>query len=165
MLYEVITDGGERMGPLRVTQSGLLSPQSVKLSMWANFFLAALCGIYLTYVSGFWIIVIGLLAILAAIAYTGGPFPYGYRGLGEIFVFLFFGLAAVCGTYYAQTLTISWLAVLSAFPMGLLICAILVINNVRDVDNDRLNHKNTLAVKFGLHWAQQEFIALLVFFV
>lgn len=161
--YKKGADAGERLGPIRVTQSGLLSPTSVQISMWVSFFLAALCGVYLTLVSGIWIIIIGVLAILAAIAYTGGPFPYGYKGLGEIFVFLFFGLAAVCGTYYAQTLTISWLAVLSSFPMGLLICAILVINNLRDVENDRLNHKNTLAVKFGVTWAKQEFIALLIF--
>ncbi len=155
-------DQGERLGPTRVTQSGLLSPQAVRAGMWVTFFLAALCGIYLTWVSGWWIILIGILAILAAIAYTGGPFPYGYKGLGEVFVFLFFGLAAVGGTYYAQTQTITWLAVLSSFPVGLLICAILVINNLRDLENDRKSNKNTLAVKFGKHWAQQEFIAFLV---
>jgi len=134
----------------------------VRNGMWFTFFLAALCGIYLTWVSGWWIIVIGVLAILAAITYTGGPFPYGYKGLGEVFVFLFFGLAAVGGTYYAQTQTITWLAVLSSFPVGLLICAILVINNLRDLENDRKSNKNTLAVKFGRHWTQQEFITFLV---
>ncbi|MAT41614.1 MAG: 1,4-dihydroxy-2-naphthoate polyprenyltransferase [Anaerolineaceae bacterium] len=154
-------DQGERLGPTRVTQSGLLAPQTVRTGMWITFVLAAFCGIYLAWVSGWWIIVIGILAILAAIAYTGGPFPYGYKGLGEIFVFLFFGLAAVGGTYYAQTQTISWLAVLSSFPVGLMICAILVINNLRDLDNDRKSNKNTLAVKFGKHWTQQEFIAFL----
>ncbi len=153
-------DQGERLGPTRVTQSGLLPPGAVRNGMWVTFFLAAVCGLYLTLVSGWWIIVIGILAILAAIAYTGGPFPYGYKGLGEIFVFLFFGLAAVGGTYYAQTQTLTWLAVLSALPVGLLICDILVINNLRDLENDRKANKNTLAVKLGKHWTQQEFIAL-----
>lgn len=155
-------DKGERLGPTRVTQSGLLSPQAVQTGMWVTFVLAALCGVYLTLVSGWWIVIIGILAILAAIAYTGGPFPYGYKGLGEVFVFLFFGLAAVSGTYYAQTQTITWLAVLSSLPVGLMICAILVINNLRDIENDRKSNKNTLAVKFGKTWAQQEFIAILV---
>jgi 1,4-dihydroxy-2-naphthoate octaprenyltransferase len=158
--YEKGADQHDRLGPMRVTQAGLLSPKDVKTGMWVTFALAAICGIYMTLVSGWFILLIGLLAILAAIAYTGGPFPYGYKGLGEIFVFIFFGFAAVCGTYYAQTNTISQLAVLSSIPVGLLIVAILVVNNVRDYESDKSANKKTLAVRFGLEWARQEFVSI-----
>ena len=160
--YEKGADQHDRLGPMRVTQAGLLSPKDVKTGMWVTFALAAICGIYMTLVSGWFILLIGLLAILAAIAYTGGPFPYGYKGLGEIFVFIFFGFAAVCGTYYAQTNTISQLAVLSSIPVGLLIVAILVVNNVRDYESDKAANKRTLAVRFGLEWARQEFVSIVI---
>jgi 1,4-dihydroxy-2-naphthoate octaprenyltransferase len=160
--YEKGADQHDRLGPIRVTQAGLLSPKDVKTGMWVTFALAAICGIYMTLVSGWFILLIGLLAILAAIAYTGGPFPYGYKGLGEIFVFIFFGFAAVCGTYYAQTNTISQLAVLSSIPVGLLIVAILVVNNVRDYESDKSANKKTLAVRFGLEWARQEFVSIVI---
>ena len=155
------TDSRERLGPLRVTQAGLLSPQAVKTGMWLTFGAAAICGIYMTLVSGWLIVLIGVLAIAAAVAYSGGPFPYGYKGLGEVFVFLFFGIAAVSGTYYAQAGRVSLLAFLSGIPVGLLIVAILVVNNLRDVESDRAGDKNTLAVRFGAAWAQQEYIAVL----
>lgn len=155
------TDDLDRLGPTRITQAGYLSPSAVLTSMWVSFAFAAICGLYLTLISGWLIIIIGVLAVIAAIAYTGGPFPYGYKGLGEIFVFIFFGLAAVGGTYYAQTGTITWISILSAFPVGLLICAILVVNNLRDLENDRRSGKNTLAVRFGRSWTQQEYIAML----
>jgi 1,4-dihydroxy-2-naphthoate octaprenyltransferase len=160
--YEKGADQHDRLGPIRVTQAGLLSPKDVKTGMWVTFALAAICGIYMTLVSGWFILLIGLLAILAAIAYTGGPFPYGYKGLGEIFVFIFFGFAAVCGTYYAQTNTISQLAVLSSIPVGLLIGSILVVNNVRDYESDKSANKKTLAVRFGLEWARQEFVSIVI---
>lgn len=160
--FEKGADQHDRLGPMRVTQAGLLSPNEVKTGMWITFALAAICGIYMTLVSGWFILLIGLLAILAAIAYTGGPFPYGYKGLGEIFVFIFFGFAAVCGTYYAQTKTISQLAVLSSIPVGLLIVAILVVNNVRDYESDKTANKRTLAVRFGLEWARQEFVSIVI---
>lgn len=160
--FEKGADQHDRMGPMRVTQAGLLSPIEVKTGMWITFALAAVCGIYMTLVSGWFILLIGALAILAAIAYTGGPFPYGYKGLGEIFVFIFFGFAAVCGTYYAQTKTISQLAILSSIPVGLLIVAILVVNNVRDYESDKTANKRTLAVRFGLEWARQEFVSMVV---
>lgn len=160
--FEKGADQHDRLGPLRVTQAGLLSPKEVKTGMWIVFGLAAICGIYMTLVSGWFILLIGLLAILAAIAYTGGPFPYGYKGLGEIFVFIFFGFAAVCGTFYAQTNTISQLAVLSSIPVGLLIVAILIVNNVRDYESDKAANKKTLAVRFGLQWARQEFISVVI---
>lgn len=160
--FEKGADQHGRLGPMRVTQAGLLSPNEVKIGMWITFALAAMCGIYMTLVSGWFILLIGALAILAAIAYTGGPFPYGYKGLGEIFVFIFFGFAAVCGTYYAQTKTISQLAVLSSIPVGLLIVAILVVNNVRDYESDKAANKRTLAVRFGLEWARQEFVSIVI---
>lgn len=160
--FEKGADQRNRLGPLRVTQAGLLSPSEVKTGMWLTFVLAGLCGIYMTLVSGWFIVLIGLLAILAAIAYSGGPFPYGYRGLGEFFVFVFFGFAAVCGTYYAQTGYISQLAVLSSIPVGLLIVSILVVNNVRDFESDKAANKRTLAVRFGLDWAKQEFVVVVI---
>lgn len=160
--FEKGADQHNRLGPMRVTQAGLFSPNEVKTGMWITFALAAVCGIYMTLVSGWFILLIGLLAILAAITYTGGPFPYGYKGLGELFVFIFFGFAAVCGTYYAQTKTISQLAVLSSIPVGLLIVAILVVNNVRDYESDKAANKRTLAVRFGLEWARQEFVSIVI---
>ncbi len=160
--FEKGADQHDRLGPLRVTQAGLLTPTEVKTGMWLTFALAGLCGIYMTLESGWFILLIGLLAILAAIAYSGGPFPYGYRGLGEFFVFVFFGFAAVCGTYYAQTGYISQLAVLSSIPVGLLIVSILVVNNVRDFESDKAANKKTLAVRFGLDWAKQEFVAVVI---
>ncbi len=152
-----------RMGPLRVTQEGLLSTRQVLTGMWITFALATLCGVYLTLVSGWIIVLIGILAILAAIAYSGGPFAYGYKGLGEFFVFIFFGFAAVCGTYYVQTNTISPLAIFSSIPVGLFVVAILVVNNLRDIESDRTSAKQTMAVRKGDLWAKQEFIGLLAF--
>ncbi len=160
--YQKGTDNQNRLGPLRMTQAGLLSPKEVKTGMWIVFALAAICGLYMAVNSGWLIVGIGVLAILAAIAYTGGPFPYGYKGLGELFVFLFFGIAAVCGTYYAQAKTVSLLALLSSIPVGLLIVAILIVNNLRDIDGDKASGKRTLAVRFGSTWAMQEFIVTIV---
>src|SRR5512133_3920193 len=143
--YQKGADTAERMGPLRVTAAGLLSPRQVKAGMWVVFGLAALCGLYLALHAGWVVVIIGLLSIVTAIAYTGGPYPLGYHGLGEVAVFLFFGLAAVCGTYYVQALRLDPVAVWTAIPMGLLIVAILVVNNLRDVDTDRATGKMTLA--------------------
>ena len=156
-------DTHERLGPPRVTQMGLLAPNQVLIGMCVSLGLAALIGLYLIYVGGWVILVIGILAILCAIAYTGGPFPLGYLGLGEVFVFLFFGLAAVCGTYFVQAGTVSPLAWLAAIPIGLLACAILVVNNLRDIDTDRAAGKKTLAVRFGVNaakWEYRVFLAL-----
>lgn len=161
--YQKGADSQGRMGPLRVTQEGLLSTRQVLTGMWISFILAALCGIYLTLVSGWIIVLIGVLAILAAIAYSGGPFAYGYKGLGEFFVFIFFGFVAVCGTYYVQTNTISHLAIFSSIPVGLFVVAILVVNNLRDIESDRASGKQTMAVRKGDLWAKQEFIGLLAF--
>lgn len=154
-------DTKDRLGPTRVTQAGLLTPQQVFVGMWVVFGLAALIGLYLIYVGGWPILLIGVFSILAGIAYTGGPFPLGYNGLGEVFVFIFFGLAAVGGTYYVQAGEVTALAWWAAVPMGLLATAIIVVNNLRDVETDRAAGKRTLAVRLGPRGAQIEY-ALLV---
>ena len=153
-------DTAERLGPTRVTQAGLLTPRQVKGGMWVCFGLAAVLGIYLTLVAGWPVLLIGLASIAAAIAYTGGPFPLGYYGLGDLAVFIFFGLAAVCGTYYIQALKLSWLAFGSSLPMGFLITAILVVNNLRDIDTDRSAGKHTLAVRLGVNGTRWEYLLL-----
>ncbi len=155
-------DTAERVGPLRVTQAGLLSPRQVRAGMCVVFAVAALIGMYLIVVGGWPIVLIGLTAILAAIAYTGGPFPLGYHGLGELFVFLFFGLAAVCGTYEVQAGAVHIVAWWAAVPMGLLAVAIIVVNNLRDIATDRAAGKRTLAVCFGTRGTQVEYIALIM---
>ena len=147
--FERGADTPERSGPVRVTQAGLLSPRQVKYGMVIVFGLAALLGSYLAWLGGWAIIVIGIAAILSAIAYTGGPFPLGYYGLGDLFVFLFFGLAAVAGTYYVQAGFVSAAAWWMAIPPGLIITAVLVVNNLRDLENDRRAGKRTLAVILG----------------
>jgi 1,4-dihydroxy-2-naphthoate octaprenyltransferase len=142
-------DNQERLGPLRVTQAGLLTPRQVFTGMWCFFGLAALLGLYLALHAGWLVVIIGLLSIAGAILYTAGPFPLGYNGLGELFVFLFFGLAAVCGTVYVQGGAISPLALGSAVSIGLLAASVLTVNNLRDIDTDRVSGKHTLAVSFG----------------
>jgi 1,4-dihydroxy-2-naphthoate polyprenyltransferase len=156
--YHRGADTSARLGPLRVTQAGLLKPDQVLRGMWLVFGLAGLLGLYLAMVAGWPVILIGLLSILSAIAYTGGPFPLGYYGLGDLFVFLFFGLAGVCGTYYVQAGGLSAAALWSSIPVGLLITAILVVNNLRDIDTDRAAGKHTLAVRLGAHGAQAEYL-------
>ncbi len=160
--YQQGADTADRLGPLRVTQAGLLAPAQVKTGMWLVFGLASLCGLYLVLAAGWPVVVIGLCSILAAIAYTGGPYPLGYHGLGEWFVFIFFGLAGVMGTCYVQALRLSWTALWAAVCMGLLTAAILVVNNLRDIVTDRAAGKRTLAARFGAAWARREYLALLV---
>jgi 1,4-dihydroxy-2-naphthoate polyprenyltransferase len=147
--FERGTDTPQRLGPVRVTQAGLLTPSQVKYGMAVVFGLAALFGLYLAWLGGWPIILIGLAAILSAIAYTGGPFPLGYYGLGDLFVFLFFGLASVAGTYYVQAGFVSAAVWWMTIPPGLIITAILVVNNLRDLENDRKAGKRTLAVILG----------------
>ena len=155
--YQKGVDTAERLGPLRVTSAGLLTPRQMVGGMGIVFGLATVCGVYLAVHAGWPVIVIGILSILTALAYTGGPYPLGYHGLGEIAVFLFFGLAAVCGTYYVQALRLDAVAVWASVPMGLLIVAILIVNNLRDVDSDRASGKMTLAARFGAPWARREY--------
>ena len=156
------TDAGERLGPVRVTQSGLLDPEEVVWGMGITFGMAILLGIYLTAVAGWPVVLIGLASVLAAVAYTGGPFPFGYYGLGDLFVFLFFGPVAVCGTYFVQVGEFSRLALWSSLPMGFLITAILVVNNLRDIVTDRAVGKITLAVRLGDQGARLEYLLCLV---
>ena len=150
-------DTSERVGPLRVTQAGLLTPRQVIGGMAAVFGAAALIGIYLIWVAGLPALVLGAVAILSALAYTGGPYPLAYHGWGEVFVLLFFGLAAVCGTYFVQAGTLSMAAVWSSLPVGLLAMAILTVNNLRDIATDRASGKNTLAVRLGERGAVLEY--------
>jgi 1,4-dihydroxy-2-naphthoate octaprenyltransferase len=156
--FERGADTVERHGPLRVTQARLLTPTQVKRGMWVIFGLAALCGLYLAYVRGWFVILIGIAAIISAIAYTGGPFPLGYHGLGDIFVFIFFGLIAVTGTYYVQVGSISAAAWWMSVPVGLIITAILVVNNLRDIENDHAAGKHTLAVMLGAKASRVEYV-------
>lgn len=159
--HQAGVDTTERKGPQRVTQSGLLTPQQVRLGMIVIFTLSALIGVYLIVVGGWPILLIGLASILSALAYSGGPFPLASHGLGDLFVFIFFGLAAVGGTYYVQALTITPVVILAAVPPGLQITAILVINNLRDIHTDQQAGKNTLAVMIGQRGARIEYVALL----
>ena len=147
--YEQGADTAERMGPPRVTQSGLIPPEHVRLGTFAAFAAAAGIGLYLAFVGGWPILVIGALAIVAGVAYTGGPWPLGYHGLGDVMVFVFFGMVATVGTYYLQAEAVSALAFVAAIPVGLLVTAILVVNNLRDIETDRRAGKRTLAVRLG----------------
>ena len=160
--YEKGADTAERLGPTRATQAGLLTARQVKGGMVVSFLLAFLAGVYLTAVAGWPIVVIGLCSIAAAIAYTGGPYPLGYNGLGEVFVFLFFGLVAVPGTVFVQTGTVLPSAWLAALPVGLLAAAVLVVNNVRDHETDRVAGKRTLAVRHGRAFGVGMYLAFLV---
>lgn len=160
--YERGTDTAERLGPIRVTQAGLLTPSQVKFGMFLVFSLAALFGLYLAWLGGWPILVIGLAAILSAIAYTGGPFPLGYYGLGDLFVFIFFGLVSVAGTYYVQAKSISAAVWWMAISPGLIITAILVVNNLRDLENDRRAGKHTLAVILGEQASRTQYLICIV---
>ncbi|HEY9724555.1 MAG TPA: 1,4-dihydroxy-2-naphthoate polyprenyltransferase [Oscillatoriaceae cyanobacterium] len=154
-------DTAERQGPMRVTQAGLVSPSQILTATAITFGLATLTGVYLTLVAGWPIVVLGLASILAAIAYTGGPFPLGYRGLGEVTVFVFFGLAAVMGTVYVQVHSLAPLAAWLSVPMGALSAAILVVNNLRDRHTDAQCGKRTIAVRFGGEFTRSLYVALL----
>jgi 1,4-dihydroxy-2-naphthoate polyprenyltransferase len=146
-------DSADRLGPVRVTSAGLVTPQRVLNATWIAFAVAIACGIYLTVVAGPLILAIGIVSIAAGVLYTGGPRPYGYEGLGEVFVFLFFGLVAVNGSYYVQVETLDALPLGLSVSIGFLATAILVVNNVRDMETDRRAGKMTLAVRIGRHRA------------
>ena len=160
--FERGADREGRTGPTRVTQAGLLTPSQVRGGMVVVFGLALLVGIYLTVEAGWPVVVIGLAAIAAALAYTGGPFPLGYNGLGELFVMIFFGFAAVCGTAFVQAGFVPAAAWPAGFAAGCLATAILVVNNVRDIEQDRKSGKRTLPVRFGRSWGVAEFGTLVV---
>jgi 1,4-dihydroxy-2-naphthoate octaprenyltransferase len=142
-------DTADRLGPVRVTSAGLVTPQRVLTATWIAFAVALVCGIYLATVAGVVILLIGAVSIAAGVLYTGGPRPYGYAGLGEVFVFLFFGLVAVNGSYYVQLEHLDALPLGLSIAVGFLSTAILVVNNVRDLESDRRAGKRTLAVRLG----------------
>jgi 1,4-dihydroxy-2-naphthoate octaprenyltransferase len=155
-------DDADRLGPVRVTAAGLVTPRRVLVATWLAFGIAIACGIYLATVAGPIIIAVGVVSILAGVLYTGGPRPYGYAGLGELFVFLFFGLVAVNGSYYVQVEELHGLPFGLSISIGALATAILVVNNVRDIETDRRAGKNTLAVRLGRDGARRLYVALLV---
>lgn len=160
--FEKGTDDENRLGPLRAAQAGLLSPTQLKRGMVVSFGLATAAGVYLIAVAGWPILAIGVLSILSGIAYTGGPYPLGYHGLGDVFVMVFFGFVAVCGTTYVQTLDVPLVSILASIPVGALATAILVVNNVRDREGDATSGKRTLAVRFGATGGYIEYATLLL---
>ena len=155
-------DTDERIGPVRVTASGLISPVQLRIGMGVVIALTVLVGLYLISVGGWPILAVGVAAIVAALAYTGGPFPFGYYGLGDFFVFLFFGIVAVCGTYFVQALTVTPAVLIASLAIGALVTAILVVNNYRDIETDRKANKRTLAVMLGRQGARLEYYLLLI---
>lgn len=160
-------DSADRLGPVRVTSAGLITPKRVLTATWIAFGLAALLGLYLAWLAGWIILVVGVVSIAAGFLYTGGPRPYGYAGLGEIFVFIFFGLVSVNGSYYVQLEELAWLPFGLSIAVGMISTAILVVNNVRDIDSDRRAKKNTLAVRIGREKTRRLFVFLMLgaFFV
>ncbi|MGZ4214398.1 MAG: 1,4-dihydroxy-2-naphthoate polyprenyltransferase [Solirubrobacteraceae bacterium] len=142
-------DAEDRLGPVRVTAGGLVPPSQVLVATYVSFGVAVLAGVYLVVVAGWQLLLVGAASILAGVLYTGGPKPYGYEGLGELFVFLFFGIVAVAGSYFVQVKHLDWKAFALAVPVGLLASGILVVNNFRDIDSDRRAGKRTLAVRLG----------------
>lgn len=163
-LYDYVrgTDTSSRLGPPRAAQSGLLTTAQLRLTMIVSFSLAALCGVYLVVRAGWPIAIAGVLAIASGIAYTAGPLPLAYVGIGDLFVFIFFGLVAVCGTYYVQAGVLSLEAVLASVPVGLLTTAILVVNDVRDIESDTRAGKRTLAIRFGRKFGLAEYASLMI---
>lgn len=147
-----------RIGPIRVTQAGLIKPQVVLRVTIVVFILAAIACGYLVYLGGMTIAIIAMASIISGILYTAGPKPLAYLGLGELFVFIFFGPVAIGGTYYIQTLDLNWAVVLAGFGPGFLSCGILVINNLRDIQGDQKVEKKTLAVRFGKAFAMNEYL-------
>jgi 1,4-dihydroxy-2-naphthoate octaprenyltransferase len=154
-------DSEDRLGPVRVTAGGLVPPRQVLFAIYVTFGLAVACGAYLVAVAGPELLAVGAASSLAGGLYTGGPRPYGYEGLGELFVFLFFGIVAVTGSYFVQVQELPWQAFVCAVPVGLLASAILVVNNVRDLDSDRRAGKRTLAVRLGRERTRRLYAAML----
>jgi len=151
-----------RVGPIRLVASGMASAGAVKRAAYFTFFVAAILGSVLAFRTSLWLLAVGALAIVAAWKYTGGKNPYGYQGFGEISVFIFFGLVATMGSYFAQSEKLTGTSFLIAIPIGALSCALLAINNLRDLPKDKEVGKLTLAVRLGEVKARQFFIALLV---
>jgi len=155
-------DNEERLGPLRVTQAGLVAPKTMFRNFVLTFGLAALVGFYLVYRGGWPIVLIGLLSIASGILYTAGPWPLGYMGLGDLFVLIFFGPVAVCGTFYVQALEVNKIVFYASLGPGLLSTALIVVNNLRDEPTDRKVGKMTLAVRCGPAFARIEYFTLFI---
>ena len=160
--FERGTDTSERLGPQRVTQSGLLTPRQVRMGAFLSFAMAALCGIYLIFIAGWLVIAIGLVSILAGFAYTAGPYPLAYNGFGDLFVLIFFGFVAVCGTVYVQVGSIPTIAWPAALGVGSVITALLVVNTIRDIATDRAAGRRTIPVVYGRKAGLSEYVLLLV---
>ena len=152
----------QRVGPTRLVAAGLAPARQVLAAAFACFFCACVAGLVLAIFTSWWLILVGAAAVGAAWFYTGGSHPYGYRGLGEVAVFAFFGLAAVTGTAYVQMATLSWLGLIAALPAGLLSCALLMINNLRDIGSDTDVGKRTLAVRLGDLRSRTVYVACLL---
>jgi 1,4-dihydroxy-2-naphthoate octaprenyltransferase len=152
----------DRVGPIRLVASGLASARSVKRAAYISFFFASIAGLWLSLLTSLLLIPIGVIAITAAWGYTGGKNPYGYRGLGEVSVFIFFGLVATVGSFYVQTESITLMSFIVAIPMGAISCAILTVNNIRDLDKDQVAGKRTVAVRLGDERARQTYVSLLI---
>jgi 1,4-dihydroxy-2-naphthoate polyprenyltransferase len=150
-------DTEARVGPRRAVAAGLVKPSTMKVAMLAVFALAFILGLSLIHWGGPWMLAIGIASILSGIAYTGGPWPLGYHGLGDVFVFIFFGLVAVSTTYFVQAGSVTSMVVLASVPMGLLAANILLVNNYRDADTDALARKRTVVVRFGRRYARAQF--------
>lgn len=159
--FEKGTDTAERIGPARAAQLGLLTPGAIRAGIALSLAAAVLVGLYLVHVAGWPVVLVGVLSIGAALAYSGGPWPFGYKGLGDLAVFVFFGPLAVAGTHYVQALALSPAALFASVPVGCLATAILVVNNVRDIETDRATGKRTLAVRLGREGARAEYAVLL----
>ncbi|MFW5925352.1 MAG: 1,4-dihydroxy-2-naphthoate polyprenyltransferase [Myxococcota bacterium] len=159
--YEKGADTDARLGPTRAVASGLLTPAAMRRAMAIAFALATGCGVYLTWVAGWPVVAIGVASIVAGMAYTGGPYPLGYHGLGDPFVFVFFGFVAVCGTAYVQVLEVPAIAWWASVPVGCIATAVLVVNNLRDRTTDVGAGKRTLAVRLGRRGAVAEYVLLL----
>ncbi len=155
-------DTAERLGPVRVTQSGLITPAAVRAAMGLTLFIAGLIGVYLVFVGGWPIAVIGAASVAGVLGYSGGPYPLASHGLGDLCVFVFFGPVAVVGTHYVQALSFSWAALVMSLPPGCLITAVLVVNNLRDIETDRAAGKRTLAVMIGPAGSRCEYALLVV---
>lgn len=156
------TDKEDRTGPQRAVASGIISVTEIKIGIYISFGLSFVLGMYLVSIGGWFILFLGVISILAGIAYTAGPFPLAYNGLGDIAVFIFFGFVGTVGTYYVQTLTITSMAFWSSVPVGALITNILVVNNYRDREEDRSNGKNTLAVIFGEKFTRLQYLTFMI---
>jgi 1,4-dihydroxy-2-naphthoate octaprenyltransferase len=163
-LYDYLkgSDKKERVGPVRVLASGLISVNEMKIGIAIVFGSAFLLGLYLVYISDWVIFIIGILSLIAGYAYTAGPYPLAYNGLGDIFVFIFFGFVGTIGTYYIQTLEITPFVFWSSIPVGALITNILVVNNYRDIDEDKVAGKRTLAVMYGGRFARMQYLIFMI---